>query len=295
MFNTDENPTEKIIMPAKEKSMGDRLRGYFLTGIFVTAPIGITLYIAYAFFTFIDSKVLQTFPELSTILVYQDITLPGLGVLLVFTAFVVIGWFASNILGRFFIRMGEYVLDRIPVIRNLYSALKQIFETITTTQSEAFRDVVMLEYPRKGTWSIGFVTGTSRGEVQERVSNDTINVFVPTTPNPTSGFLLFVPKKDLKFLDMTVEEGIKLVVSAGIITPPYKEDKKKKPAAKKSTAAKKTATPAKKKTAPKKKAAAKTTTTKKATSKKVTVKKTAATKTATKKSAAKKTTKKKDS
>lgn len=222
---TDAEEHATIIAPAN-RTAGDRLRGYFLTGIFVTAPVTITLYIAYAVFTAIDGHVRRLLPaEYMDLLVYQDITIPGVGVLAAFIAFVVIGWFASNILGRFFIRTGEYILDRIPVIRNIYSAIKQIFETITASQSDAFREVVMLEYPRKGTWSIGFVTGSSRGEVQDRVSSDTINVFVPTTPNPTSGFLLFVPKKEVKFLDMSVEEGIKLVVSAGIITPDYDPDK----------------------------------------------------------------------
>lgn len=216
-----------IIAPAS-RSAGDRIRGYFFTGIFVTAPVTITLYIAYAFFAAIDSKVRHILPaEYMDLLVYKNITIPGVGVLIAFVSFVIIGWFASNIMGKFLIRVGEYILDRIPVVRNLYSAIKQIFETITTTQSQAFREVVMLEYPRKGVWSVGFVTGTSKGEVQERVNSETINVFLPTTPNPTSGFLLFVPKKDLKFLDMTVEEGIKLVVSAGIITPEFDEKKKK--------------------------------------------------------------------
>lgn len=254
-----------IIAPAKKKTTGERIRSYFVTGVFVTAPIAITLYIAFAFFTFIDTQATRLFPELSSIVVFEGITVPGLGVVAAFLAFVVIGWFASNILGRFFIRIGEYILDRIPVIRNLYATIKQIFETIATSQSQAFREVVMIEYPRKGVWSIGFVTGSSKGEVQERVSEDTINVFLPTTPNPTSGFLLFVARKEAKFLDMSVEEGIKLVVSAGIITPPHKEKKKvtaNKAAAKKTSPEKVVSkqAPAKKKAAPKKTAAKKTTT-----------------------------------
>ncbi len=142
--------------------------------------------------------------------------------------FIIVGWFATNFFGRLFIRISEYFLDRMPVIRTLYGAIKQIFETIMASQSSAFREVVMLEYPRKGIWSIGFVTGKSEGEVQEKTDKTTINVFVPTTPNPTSGYLLFVPKNELKFLDMSVEEAVKLVVSAGIITPPTTEEKAKK-------------------------------------------------------------------
>ena len=135
-------------------------------------------------------------------------------------AFILIGWFATNFLGRLLINVYEYVVHRMPVIRTLYGAIKQVFETIMASKSQAFREVVMLEYPRIGVWSIGFVTGFSKGEVQSTTEHETINVFVPTTPNPTSGYLLFVPKKEIKYLNMTVEEGVKLVVSAGIITPP---------------------------------------------------------------------------
>jgi uncharacterized membrane protein len=141
--------------------------------------------------------------------------------------FVIVGWFATNFLGRFVIRVYEYVLDRMPVIRNIYGAIKQIFETIAASQSSAFREAVMLEYPRKGVYSIGFVTGRTEGEVQGHTKAETINVFVPTTPNPTSGYLLFVPKKELIYLDMSVEEAVKLVVSAGIITPPEPKAKAK--------------------------------------------------------------------
>lgn len=230
--NTPETPHHEdpvIVAPAAPRSFSARLRAYFLTGIFVTAPVTITLYLAYIFFSAVDGKVRELIPQLyDTLFVYGEYRIPGVGVLIAFVSFVLIGWFASNIMGKFLIRIGEYILDRIPVIRNLYSTIKQIFETITATQSQAFREVVMLEYPRKGVWSVGFVTGTSRGEIQERVNTETVNVFLPTTPNPTSGFLLFVPRKELKFLDMSVEEGIKLVVSAGIITPPHETTEKPK-------------------------------------------------------------------
>lgn len=216
-----------------------RLRRYLLTGIVVTAPISITVYLTYIFLTFIDKNVARIIPNGW----HQDYdiisAIPGLGLIVALGFFIVIGWFATNFLGRFIIRLYEYILDRMPVIRTVYGAIKQIFETIMASQSSAFREAVMLEYPRKGVWSIGFVTGTTQGEVQDATAQETINVFVPTTPNPTSGYLLFVPKKELKYLDMTVEEAVKLVVSAGIITP---AEPKKKPKAKpkaKATKAKK--------------------------------------------------------
>lgn len=197
-----------------------RLRGYFLAGILVTAPIGITVYLTWIFLQFVDSKVTRFIPEQYNPNTYLPFSLPGLGLICVVVFFILVGWFARNFLGRLIIRISEYFVHRMPVIRTLYSALKQIFETIMASKSQAFREVVMLEYPRKGVWSIGFVTGTTRGEIQRTTAEETLNVFVPTTPNPTSGYLLFVPKKELRFLNMTVEEAAKLVVSAGIIAPP---------------------------------------------------------------------------
>lgn len=196
-----------------------RLRGYLLAGILVTAPITITIYLTYLFLSFIDSKVVHLLPSEWYNALYADTTIPGLGLVIVITVFIAIGWFATNFMGRLFLRLSEYIVDKMPVVRTLYNAIKQIFETIMASQSNAFREVVMLEYPRRGVWSIGFVTGTTEGEVQEHTAQETVNVFVPTTPNPTSGYLLFVPKAELKYLNMSVEEGVKLVVSAGIITP----------------------------------------------------------------------------
>ncbi len=219
----EKNSSEKVLedhVEAHSRSLGARFRGYFLAGILVTAPISITLYLTYMFFTAVDSRVAKILPHQWYDALYGETTFPGIGIVVAVVFFIVVGWFATNILGRFFIRISEYFVDRMPVVRTIYSAIKQIFETIMASQSQAFREVVMLEYPRKGVWSIGFVTGRTKGEVQSHTEEDTINVFVPTTPNPTSGYLLFVPKKELRYLSMSVEEGVKLVVSAGIITPP---------------------------------------------------------------------------
>ncbi len=204
-----------------------RFRRYLFTGILVTAPISITVYLTYIFLSFVDNKVVRLLPADWYEAIYPKTTIPGLGLIVVIAGFIFIGWFATNFLGRLFIHLSEYVVERMPVIRTLYGAIKQIFETIMASQSSAFREVVMLEYPRRGVWSIGFVTGITKGEVQSHTEQETVNVFVPTTPNPTSGYLLFVPKKELKYLKMSVEEGVKLVVSAGIITPLDKIDSKK--------------------------------------------------------------------
>ena len=213
---------------AAKAGLAGRIRRYLLTGIVVTAPVTITIYLTYVFLTFVDDKVSGIIPKEWYEGIYGSTAVPGLGLVIALTGFIFIGWFATNFLGRLIIRIYEYILDRMPVIRTVYGAIKQVFETIMASQSSAFREAVMLEYPRKGIWSIGFVTGVSEGEVQRVTSEETINVFVPTTPNPTSGYLLFVPKKELVYLSMTVEEAVKLVVSAGIITPPDRGGNHKK-------------------------------------------------------------------
>ena len=135
-------------------------------------------------------------------------------------AMTLIGALTAGFMGRFFIKLSERLLNRMPVIRSVYNATKQILETVLAQQSNAFREAVLVEYPRRGIWAIAFITGTTKGEVQSVTEEECINIFLPTTPNPTSGFLLFVPKADLVSLDMTVEEAIKMVISGGIVTPP---------------------------------------------------------------------------
>lgn len=241
LFNFDKKQRDSALMV--------RLRGYLLTGILVTAPIFITFYVTLVFLRFMDKIVAGLLPEFWYNNVYQNITFPGSGLVMAIGFFILVGWSARNFLGRIIISMSEYALDKMPIIRTIYSAIKQVFETIMASQSAAFRDVVMLEYPRKGVWSIGFVTGETKGETQRVTNSDTVNVFVPTTPNPTSGYLLFVPKKELVYLDMTVEEGVKLVVSAGIISPPDRGIPEKP--AKKTSAPKKARTTTQKKSASK--------------------------------------------
>jgi uncharacterized membrane protein len=196
-----------------------RLRGYFIAGVLVTAPITITAWLTIAIINFVDGRVEKLIPPQYDPEQFLPFSVPGLGLIVVVLFLIFVGMLATNFLGRFFVRIGEGILDRLPVIRSLYGATKQILETVFANQSEAFREVVMVEYPRKDMWVIGFLTGTSKGEVQDKTGDDVVNIFVPTTPNPTSGFLLFVPNKDVIRLNMSVEEGIKLVVSAGIVTP----------------------------------------------------------------------------
>ena len=205
------------------KSIFTKIRGYFLTGIIVTAPIGLTFYVSFLFIGFIDSKVRNIIPvkyHYDNILPFE---IPGIGLLIVFFMLTFIGFLTAGIIGRYIIKLGERIIARLPIIRSVYGALKQIFESVLKTSSKSFREVVLIEYPRKGIWAIGFITGDTKGEVQETSKDELVNVFLPTTPNPTSGFLLFVPRKDLRVLNMNVEEGIKMVISGGIVTPKFKK------------------------------------------------------------------------
>lgn len=226
MTTEDKSTAEKEGLGIITPTMGPvaRLRNYFLTGVLVTAPLVITFYAAYVVVSFIDNTVTGLLPDTYNPNTYLPFSVPGVGLVVLFTTLVIIGFLTANFLGRLLLKWGEAVLDRMPVIRNIYGAIKQILETIMQSKSSAFREVVMLEYPRQGVWSIGFVSGKTKGEVQNLTADEMVNVFVPTTPNPTSGFLLFVPRKDMTTLHMTVEEGIKMVVSGGIITPPDKRD-----------------------------------------------------------------------
>jgi len=206
-----------------------RLRGYFLAGVLVTAPVAITLASTWWFVGFVDSKVVPLIPGRYNPDVYLkdivgfEIGLPGLGVVVLLVLITLIGALTAGFVGRYVVHLGERVLARMPVIRSVYAAIKQIFETVLKQQSTAFRQAVLIEYPRRGIWAVGFITGNTEGEVQKLTKDKMVNVFLPTTPNPTSGFLLFVPQKELINLSMSVEEAIKMVISAGIVTPPYRQ------------------------------------------------------------------------
>ena len=196
-----------------------KIRSWFITGILVLTPIILTVYVAWAFITFVDNLVVPIVPINYRPSNYLPFSIPGLGLIIVFTFTTLVGSLATGLFGRTLIRIWENILNRMPVVRSVYSAIKQILETVMAAQSDAFRQAVLVQYPRKDIWAIGFVTGSTKGEVGNNVSEKMINVFMPTTPNPTSGFLLFFPEKDLIYLKMSVEDALKLVVSGGMVIP----------------------------------------------------------------------------
>ncbi|PHZ83833.1 DUF502 domain-containing protein [Paremcibacter congregatus] len=202
-----------------DKTFLQRVRTYFITGLVVASPVGITIYIALAFIDLIDRNIKPLIPAVYNPDTYLPFPLPGIGLVFLFLLLTLLGFLAANFMGRTLIRIGEKILNRMPVVRSVYNTLKQIFETVISENKGSFQEVVLVEYPRKGLWAIAFISGDNTGEIQSKLPEDVINVFLPTTPNPTSGFLLFVPKKDIIILNMTPDQGAKYVISAGLVDP----------------------------------------------------------------------------
>jgi uncharacterized membrane protein len=189
------------------------IQSKFITGVVIVLPIGITVVLLGMMFTWLDSL----FAPIAFRL--MDRHIPGLGIISTLLLIFGVGLLVTNIVGRAFVTFGETLVAKIPFIRNVYSGAKQFLETLTIEQRRTFTQVVLIEYPKKGSYTIGFVTGDTTGEIQENFSEPFVNVFVATTPNPTTGFLLLVPRRDAIVLPISIEDGIKMVVSGGIIYP----------------------------------------------------------------------------
>jgi uncharacterized membrane protein len=201
------------------------LRASFLTGLIVIAPVGLTIWLIWSVIGWIDGVVLPLVPYDFQPEKYIGINLRGIGVIIFLLFTIVVGWLAKGLLGRSLIRIAENMVQNVPVVRSIYSGVKQIAETVFAQSERSFEKACLFEYPRKGIWAIGFISTTAKGEVAQRAttSGDLISVFVPTTPNPTSGFLLFFPREDIIELDMSVEDAAKLVISAGLVYPNKKD------------------------------------------------------------------------
>ncbi len=195
------------------------LRSSFVAGLLVVLPIIITFYIIKFTVSMVNNLAESFFPPQYRPSNYLPYDIPGVEILMGVFALIFIGISVRNFAGARLIRWTESLVNSIPGVRSIYGAVKQIIDTVSVSNSSSFREVVMVEYPRPGIWAIAFVTGETKGEVSRTTDESLVNVFLPTTPNPTSGFLLFVPRSQLKPLHMTVEQGVKMVISAGIITP----------------------------------------------------------------------------
>lgn len=193
--------------------MKTHLKNYFITGLLVIIPISLTIYILVFLIKFLNSLLPFYF-------------LPyGTGILLTIIIVTIVGFMTNNILGKRFIDMGENIISNIPLVKNVYNAVKQISDAMFTSRSKGFSRAVLIEYPRKGTYVVAFVTGIAEERLQDKTKRKVINLFVPTTPNPTSGFYLMIPEEDMISLDMSVEDAFKLVVSGGMVSPDVNSNK----------------------------------------------------------------------
>ena len=203
-----------MLKKTNKKSFLARLRNNFIAGVVVLIPIGITLYLT-LFIIKLSAKII---PKEINPNNYLPFDIPGLEILIAVIIITLIGWISLSFLGKKFFEIFNNILKKIPILRTIYSAIGQMTESFTN-KSDNKKSVVLIEYPKKGSWAVGFATKENRGEISKKTNKDLINVFVPTTPNPTSGFLLMFPKDEVIYLDMTFEEASKFIVSAGTSDP----------------------------------------------------------------------------
>jgi uncharacterized membrane protein len=198
-----------------------RLRNYFLTGLIVAGPLAITIYITWWFITLVDGWVKPLVPQRYLPETYLPFPIPGFGLVIAFTGLTLLGFLTANLVGRTLLDLGEVVLSRMPVVRGIYRGTKQIFETIFSTTGTSFRTVGLVEFPVKGTWSVVFISTPPGPDMHEQLpeAGEYMGVFLPCTPNPTTGFFFYLPRKDVIELNMSVDDAAKLVMSAGVIQP----------------------------------------------------------------------------
>lgn len=199
-----------------------RLRNYFLTGIVVCAPLAITAYLAWTVIRWVDSWVKPYIPARYSPDTYLPFSVPGFGVIVALFAITLVGFLTATFVGRTIVTTGERLLDRMPLIRNVYRGLKQIFETVLANRTDLFSGVGLVEWPRRGTWSLVFIPKQKPSEINDalrEVEGETVAVFRPISPNITTGYIMYVSPKDLIRLNMTVEEGARFLISAGLVTP----------------------------------------------------------------------------
>jgi uncharacterized membrane protein len=205
-------------LPEKGQTLGARLRNYFLTGIIVAGPVAVTAYIVWWIITTVDGWVEPLVPQ--AYLPDLPFRLPGYGLVIVIIGLTLLGFLTANLVGRSFLRLGEVVLGRMPLVRGVYRTFKQIFETIFSQSGTSFRKVGLVQYPAKGMWSIVFISSEPGAEIAARLpGEDHISVFLPCTPNPTTGFYFYLPRSEVIELAIPVEDGAKLIMSAGLIQP----------------------------------------------------------------------------
>jgi len=207
----------------KDLGLLTRLRRYFVAGILVLVPVGVTIF-ALRFLVNLLDRSLNLLPDAIQPENLFGFSIPGLGILLSLGVLLLTGMLAANFFGRKLVEWGEKILNRIPVVRSIYSGSKQIAETMFSGKSDAFRQPVLIPYPHEKSWALAFVTNNNLGEIQYRTGEDVVGVYVPTTPNPTSGFNLMIPREHIVELDMSVDEALRMIISLGVVVPPWQQE-----------------------------------------------------------------------
>ena len=221
---------DPVDLPPPEPPIGDpfhvtgwhRLRNYFLTGLIIGAPIFLTIYLTGTFIQWVDGIVEPLIPSIYRPDSYLPFAIPGFGVVVAIVFITLIGFLAANYVGTRLVAFGEAMVGRMPLIRNIYRGLKQMFETALSKNTRTFQQVGLIQYPRQGLWAIVFIVTDTKGEVRDRLKDDDddmVSVFVPATPTPFTGILLFVKRAEVVILDMSIEDAVKMVISAGIVSP----------------------------------------------------------------------------
>jgi uncharacterized membrane protein len=232
MTSIDTPSEPEIIPPPPEKphhkGLGARIRNYFLTGLIVAGPLAITIYLTWSFITWVDNLVRPFIPGPYRPETYLPVNIPGSGLVIAFVALTLLGFLTANLVGRTLVEAGEMLLDRMPLIRTVYKALKQVFETVLSESNTSFRKVGLVEFPSPGMWSLVFLSQPPGGDIAARLPSqeEHVSAFMPCTPNPTTGFFFYVPRRDIIELDIPVEAAAKLIMSAGLIQPDSDQQKK---------------------------------------------------------------------
>ena len=213
--------TGSVDEPAASAGIAARIRTYFLTGLIVAGPVAITIYLTWSFVTWVDGLVRPLFPAALRPETYLPVEIPGLGLIFAFIALTLLGFFTANFVGRKLVELGENLLGRMPVIRPIYRGLKQVFETLFSKSASTFRKVGLVEFPAPGMWSLVFLSTPPGADITARLpsQDEHVSVFMPCTPNPTTGFFFYVPRRDVIELEIPVEEAAKLIMTAGMIQP----------------------------------------------------------------------------
>jgi uncharacterized membrane protein len=240
MADFEQKPDEALaadvepVVPASYTGAAGRIRNYFLTGLVVAGPLAITAWLIWSFITWVDGVVRPLIPPVYRPESYLPWPIPGTGLIVAFVALTLLGFLTANLVGRKLVALGESLLSRMPIVRPIYKTMKQIFETLFSKTGSSFRKVALVEFPAPGMWSLVFVSQPPGSDVADKLpQGDHVSVFLPCTPNPTTGFFFFVKRGELIDLDITVENAMTLLISAGMVQP---DDAQKKLAAMASTA-----------------------------------------------------------